>query len=103
MASLVAQMVKNLPVMQETRLQFLGWKIPWRKEWYPTPGFLPGESHGQRNLAGYSSWHCKELGTTEQLTPTTLSVQFSSVKHIHMLSSLSPELFHPVKLKLWTH
>ena len=29
-------------------------KIPWRREWQPTPVFLPGESHGQRNLAGYS-------------------------------------------------
>ena len=29
-------------------------KIPWRREWLPTPVFLPGESHGQRSLAGYS-------------------------------------------------
>ena len=29
-------------------------KIPWRKEWLPTPVFLPGESHGQRSLAGYN-------------------------------------------------
>ena len=29
-------------------------KIPWRKEWLPTPLFLPGEFHGQRNLAGYT-------------------------------------------------
>ena len=32
------------------------------------PVFLPGESHGQRNLAGYSPWSCKEPDTTEQLT-----------------------------------
>ena len=32
-----------------------------------TPGFLPGESHGQRSLAGYSPWGCKESNTTEQL------------------------------------
>ena len=30
--------------------------IPWRREWLPTSVFLPGESHGQRNLVGYSSW-----------------------------------------------
>ena len=30
------------------------WKIPWRRKWQPTPVYLPGESHGQRNLAGYS-------------------------------------------------
>ena len=32
------------------------WKIPWRRAWQPTPVFLPGESHGQRSLAGCSSW-----------------------------------------------
>jgi len=39
------------------RLGFNPWvrKISWRREWSPTPVFLPGESHGQRNLAGYSS------------------------------------------------
>ena len=31
-------------------------KISWRRKWQPTPGFLPGESHGQRSLADYSSW-----------------------------------------------
>ena len=29
------------------------WKIPWRREWLPTPVFLPGELHGQRSLVGY--------------------------------------------------
>ena len=33
--------------------QFLSWKIPWRKVWKSIPVFLPGESHGQRSLAGY--------------------------------------------------
>ena len=41
-------------------------KIPWRKAWQPNPVFLPGKSHGQRSLAGYSPWDCKELDTTEQ-------------------------------------
>ena len=40
-------------------------KIPWRRAWQPTPVFLPGESNGQRSLAGYSPWGCKELDTTE--------------------------------------
>ena len=43
-------------------------KILWRREWQPTPVFLPGEFHGWRNLAGYSLWGRKELDTTEQLT-----------------------------------
>ena len=40
-------------------------KIPWRRESQPTPVFLPGESHGQRSLVGYSPWGHKELDTTE--------------------------------------
>ena len=43
-ASLVAHMVKNPPTMQETQVLLLGWKIPWKREWLPTPVFLPGES-----------------------------------------------------------
>ena len=35
-------------------------KIPWRMAWQPTPVSLPKESHGQRSLAGYSPWNCKE-------------------------------------------
>ena len=42
-------------------------KIPWRREWQPAPVFLPGESHGQRGLAGYSLWGCRESDTTERL------------------------------------
>ena len=53
--SLVVQMVKRPPVMQETWIQSLGGKDPpWKKKWQPTPIFLPGEFHGQRSLAGYS-------------------------------------------------
>ena len=66
--SLMAQMVKNLPTMQETRVWFLGWKTSWRREWLPTPVFLPGEFHGQRSLLGHSPWGRKESDTTEQLT-----------------------------------
>ena len=43
-------------------------KIPWRKEWQPTPVFLPGEFRGQRSLVGYNPWDPKESDTTEQLT-----------------------------------
>ena len=41
-----------------------------RRKWQPTPVFLPGESHGQRSLADYSPWGCKELDMTERLTHT---------------------------------
>ena len=39
-------------------------KIPLRREWLPTPVFLPGEFHGQRSLAGYSPWGRKESDMT---------------------------------------
>ena len=39
--------------------------LSWSRKWQPTPVFLPGESHGQRNLAGYSPWGRKELDMTE--------------------------------------
>jgi len=47
-ASLVAQTVKDLPAMRETGFNPWVGRIPWRREWQPTPVFLPGESHGQR-------------------------------------------------------
>ena len=40
-------------------------KIPCRRKWQPTPVFLPGESHGQKSLAGYSPWSCKKSDMTE--------------------------------------
>ena len=43
-------------------------KVPWRRKWQPTPIFWPGESHGQRSLAGYSTWGLKALDMTELLT-----------------------------------
>ena len=43
-------------------------RFPWRKAWQPTPIFLPGESQGQRSLADYSPWHCKESVMTEWLS-----------------------------------
>ena len=65
--SLVAQMVKNLPSMQEARVRSLGREDPQRRQWHPTPVLLPGESHGWRSLLGYSPWGLKELDTTEKL------------------------------------
>ena len=63
----MAQLVKNLPAMQETWVRSLVGKIPWRRKWQPTPVFLPGESHGQRGLVGYSPRGRKESDTTERL------------------------------------
>ena len=69
-ASLVAQLVKNLPAVQQTRVWPLGWENPLERKWQPTPVSLPGKSHGQRRLVGCSPWGCKESGTTDWLTLT---------------------------------
>ena len=53
-------MVKNLPAMQETRFDPWVGKIPCRREWQPTPVFLPGEFHGQRSLVGYNPRGCRD-------------------------------------------
>jgi len=50
--------------MQEMWVQSLGQEDLWRKAWQPTPGFLPGKSHGQRSLVGYSPWDWKRLNTS---------------------------------------
>ena len=60
--------VKNLPAMQELQemwVQSLGWEDPLEERMAPTLVFLPGESHGQRSLVGYSPWGHKESETTE--------------------------------------
>ena len=57
-------MIENLLTMQETQVQSLGWEYPLEKEIAPTPVFLPGKSHGEKSLVGYSPWGCKELDMT---------------------------------------
>ena len=74
----MAQTVKNLPAMQETWVQPLGWENPWRREWLLAPVFLPGEFHGQRSLVGYSPWGRQESDMTEWLT---LSLSFKEDKN----------------------
>ena len=51
-------------------------KIPWWRQWHPTPVFLPGKSHGWRSLVGYSPWGCKASDMTEQLHFTSLQRTF---------------------------
>jgi len=68
---------KNLPAtleMLETR--FYPWvgKIPWGRAWEPTPVFLPGESHGQGSLVGYSSQGGIQLDTAEAIEHIVLSL-----------------------------
>ena len=61
----MAQLVKSLPGMRETRVQSLGWEGPLEKEMATTLVFLPGEFHGQRSLLVYSPWGHKESDMAE--------------------------------------
>ena len=66
-------------------------KITWRRKWQPTPVFLPGESHGQRSLAGYSPWGRKESDRTERLIHP---LSFFNIEYSPFLAKdlISPEL-----------
>ena len=63
-------MVSNLPAMRRPGSDPWVGKVSWRREWQPTPVFLPGEFHGQRSLVGYSPWGHTELDMTEQIKIT---------------------------------
>ena len=60
----MAQWVKNPPEVQQTWVR----KLPWRRKSQPTPVFFPGESHGQRCLAGYSTKYHKKSNKTVAIT-----------------------------------
>ena len=68
-------MVKNMPANAGgiSNAGFDPWvgEIPWRRAWLPTPGFLPGQPHGQGRLAGYSPRGREESDTSEQLSTHT--------------------------------
>ena len=66
--SLVAQMAKHPPAMQTWVHLWVG-EIPWRRKWQPTLVLLPGESHAQKSLVGYSPWgHSQTHVCVEQLS-----------------------------------
>ena len=75
---MVAQTAKNLSAMQETWFVPRVRKIPWSKEWLPTPVSLPGKLHAQRSMVGYS------LCTTKSQT------RLSDSQHFHAASHLQP-------------
>ena len=68
-ASLVAQLVKNLPTMWETWVQSLVWEDPLEEGMAETLQYLClATPHGQRSLAGYNPWGPKETDVTERLS-----------------------------------
>ena len=73
-ASLVAQWVKNLPAVQDTWVQSLGWKIPWRRAWQPTPVFLLGESSRTEEAGGLQSMGWQGSYTTQDYTTVTVNM-----------------------------
>ena len=88
-------MVNNLPAKcrRPKRSAFDPWigKIPWSRKWQCTPIFLPGSSHGQRSLAGYSPWgHTTEQAHTQCSLQRYLSTIAKTVSHSVMSDSLWP-------------
>ena len=75
-ASLMAQLVKNPPAMQETWVDPWVGKILWRREWLPTPVFWPGEFHRL-----YSPWGRKEPDLTDQLSLSLIISPQDNVVH----------------------
>ena len=81
-------------------------KIPWRRAWLPTPGFLPGKSHGQRSLAGYGPWGCKELDPAERSTHgdrTYIVCVFANIKFLknYLFKQNQPTTNQPSNPKVW--
>ena len=103
-ASLVAQMVKNLPTIQETRVQSLGWQDPlekgmathssilaWRIPWTEEPGRL------------HSPWGCKQLDMTGQLTLSLFQTHKKSAKFLnlgYLVFFNLPKIYLPFVAKL---
>ena len=87
-----SQVVKNLPVNAGDELEPWVEKTPWRRAWQPTPVFLPGKSHEQRVLVGYSPWGCKESDTTEQLSTASTNAHTFSYSHINFSEPFKSKL-----------
>ena len=77
--------------MQCERPRFDTWakKIPWRRKLQPTPVFLPGESHGQRSLAGDSPWGSKESDMTEHAYTTESKTEVTVKDFSKKISALA--------------
>ena len=76
---------RRSPGPEDPRVQ----KIPWRRVWQPTTVFLPGESHGQKSLVGYSPWGGKESDTTEVTSHAPLTEQDHKVFLALLIASLN--------------
>ena len=94
--------------MQCKRSEFDPWveNTPWRRKCQSSPVFLPGKSHGQRSLAGYSPWGHKELDTTEQLTHNNISNKIKSPFHVslkHQILNIRVILIFSIIFNVFNH
>ena len=77
--------------MQEAHVQYLSWEDALEREWQHTPAFLPRESHGQRRLAVYSTWGCRELDMTEWLsTRYNKCLGYGEREHLYTVAFSDP-------------
>ena len=85
---------------QYRRHGFYHWvgKIPWRRKWQPTQLLLPGKSHGQRSLVGYSPWDPKESDTTLWLNNNNFG--YIALKYLFMSCTWCPTL-SPFPVQHW--
>ena len=86
---------------KEFACQCRGWKfdpwvgkIPWRREWQPTPVLLPGEFHGQRSLGGSSLWGHKGSDTSEWLALSLLLISVRNHQHLIYTLGYNPILVY---------
>ena len=106
-ASLVAQF-KESACQSRRGFDPLVGKIPWRRKWQPTPVFLPGKSHGQRSLVGYSPWGRKRVRhnlATKQHLSQELSSSPKTVLWCACVcaADLVSKEMNPSYLKAFTH
>ena len=86
------------------RCSFNPWvgKIPWSRKWQSTPVFLPGESHEQRSLAGYSPWGRTESDMTESNLTLALALA-SQLLNYEVRHNGNKSLFSPDLSSSWIH
>ena len=76
-----------MSIIKNTYSTWVG-TIPWRRKWQSTQVLLPGKSHGQRSLVGYSPWGRKESDTTERLHFTSLHFTSGSLSTCTLFQSV---------------
>ena len=104
-ASQVALVVKNSPAnagdKRDAGLISGSGRIPWWRTWQPSPVFLPGESHGQRSLEGYSPWGRREVDMASRLRTHAIGLSTLGISFSHFIFQSAPRFvaFLPPRLQ----